>query len=130
MPSSRGVLRYSSPGTPWRLVMEVDPGLSGLYRALVPKAVMMRHQRYGPHVTVVRDEVPSVPSAWGFREGREVQFDYSEEVRHDDVYWWLEVYCPRLTAVRLELGLPASSALTRPPDGRDCFHTTIGNCKT
>lgn len=31
--------------------------------------------------------------------------------------------------LRVSLGLPESSQWTRPPDGRECFHMTVGNTK-
>jgi len=126
---SMGALHYSRIGQVFKLTVEVDPQLVAYARALVPKDVALNQQRYAPHVSVIRKEVPPWVGVWGAYEGLPIQFQYNPIVRNDEMYYWLEVFAPRLAAIRMELGLPASRAWTRPPDGADCFHCTIGNTK-
>lgn len=131
--TSTGILRYSRlEDGGYKLIVEVDPGIVQVARALVPRAVRLNTQRYAPHISVVRQEVPPAEreSFWGLYEGHSIEFEYSPLVHDDTRYYWLLAYCPRLHALRIELGLPYSTELTRPPDESvDCFHITVGNCK-
>jgi hypothetical protein len=127
MNRSEGVLRQGVTPQGEKLVLEVDPGIVDLARALVPKAVRLNRQKFAPHATVVRDE-PGHLALSPFHEVR-VEFEYESEVRNNNVYYWLNLHCPRLNAIRVELGLPFWNWACRPPDNQDCFHITIGNCK-
>ena len=130
---SVGYLRWS----PGRLVLEVDPGIVEVARALVPKHIRLNRQKYAPHITVIR-HLKAEEEAWllahprwgGTREGEEVAFTYSPEVQIDETYYWLNAWSSRLEDVREELGLPRSDWYTEPPDHSHCFHATIGNTKS
>lgn len=123
---SSGALRYYGG---FKLNVEVDPGIVELARALVPKSVRLRRTRYEPHITVVRNEAVPKPGKWSLYEGIITTFEYDPYVYNDDTYYWLRVYCPLLTDIRRELGLPPSSQWSRAPDGFESFHVTIGNLK-
>lgn len=128
--TSTGVLDYSgSASGGYRLVVLIDHQLAAYYRSLIPKTVRLNGTRYAPHVTVVRNEYPPNLKKWGAYNGQKIEFQYSPYIYNNNTYYWLRVYCQKLTAIRLELGLPASYYLTRPPDEAECFHTTLGNCK-
>lgn len=129
---SSGPLRYSTDnkGLP-KLIVEVDPGISGFYRSLIPKWHKVNSQMYAPHISVVRKE-PVIPNRnkWEAYEGYEVDFLYSNYIYNGQVYWWLNAFSKKLEEIRLELGLPVSSPYTLPPEGFDkCFHLTLGNSK-
>lgn len=128
MLSSTGTLQYSVKDDYYRLVVLVDPELHRFFRSLVPKQYVCQPQRYPPHITVVRGEKP-LTDAWLKHQGQAVTFDYDSYLHHDEVYWWFNCHSPHLLNIRIELGLPSSYRLTRPPDGTDCFHSTIGNSK-
>lgn len=125
---SSGILEYSVKDDYYRLVVLVDPELHRYLRSLVPPYHVCRPQKYPPHITVVRGEPPQA-GVWGKFQGTSVEFYYENFIHHDGVYWWINCYSEALTSLRLELGLPASYHLTRPPDGTECFHSTIGNAK-
>jgi hypothetical protein len=127
MYSSTGILRYFD--NPYKLIVEVDTELVRYYRSLVPKYRASNPQRYAPHISVIRKETPPNLDLWGEYEGYEIAFEYSGEVQFGTVYQWLNVYSDQLIIVRQGLGLPPTSVLSRPPDGRVCFHVTIGNSK-
>ena len=112
--------------------MEVDPGIAMFYRSLIPKYLPCNGTRYAPHVMVVREEKeePVNKAAWGKYEGARVPFLYSPVVHQGKVYYWLNVFCVRLEDIRIELGLPAVSQYTLPPEGfKKFFHCTIANTK-
>jgi hypothetical protein len=128
--SSVGTLRYSVlDDRSYKLIVEVDPGIVALARALMPKWIRSNPQRYEPHITVIRNEVVSNVGLWATHEGAEVEFKYDPRVQDDGRYFWLYAFSPRLHEIRVELGLEPLSELSRPPDLADCFHITIGNTR-
>lgn len=127
MHDSTGILRYSND--PYKLILEVDQGISDYYRWFVPKSVRLNKQMYPAHISVVRKELPKNLEFWAKYQGQEISFQYSNIVHWGNVYYWLNAYSDELVRIRLELGLPDATNLTRPPDGEPCFHITIGNLK-
>lgn len=126
---SSGPLRYSMSPEGYKLIVEVDPEITRFARALIPKHLYPQPTRYAAHITVVRKETPVRIEAWGAFEGREVTFAYSPTVDHDDVHFWLCCWSPFLLSVREGLGLPSMTELTRPPNGEDCFHSTVATAR-
>lgn len=129
MAVGEGVLHYSLDAGVYRLVVDIDPGITDFYRALVPKTVRLNRQKFAPHITVVRETSLPSPARWGAHEGERILFEYNPEIQEGHVYYWLEVYSERMGDIRVELGLPRSGPNTRPPDGAECFHTTLDNLK-
>jgi hypothetical protein len=111
-----------------------------LTRALFPPALraQVRPQKYAPHITLVREEplprfaldpLPGSLALW-LCDGKAVRFFYDPSPVVGDTYVWLRVFSLGLRWYRRErLGLPPTSPLTRPPNGEDCFHITLGNRK-
>lgn len=127
---SVGTLRYGYKGGDYNLVVDVDQGLADYYRSLIPKSISFNRQKYPPHISVVRKEVPINLDLWGKYNGHEIEFVYSNVIRWGQVYYWLDVFSTRLEEIRLELGLPVSSQYTLPPDGFvKCFHCSLCNRK-
>jgi hypothetical protein len=122
-----GVLHYDDA----KLNVVVDPEIGRYYRSLLPKYIQPNPQRYPPHISVVRNEIPPNMGLWGKYEGHNVEFHYTHTIFFGRVYCWLNAFCERLEEIRLELGLPVTSEYTRPPSDRwiKCFHITIGNFK-
>lgn len=126
--SSVGTLRYFQGDFGYKLIVEIDPQIMEYYRSLLPKYIKTNKQKYAPHISAVRKEVPN--EYWGKYEGEKIDFYYSPIIQFGKVYCWLNCYCKRLEAIRLELGLPVSSPYTRPPEGFEkTFHVTLGNFK-
>ncbi len=124
---SIGTLRYFND--PFKLIIEIDPEISNYYQALIPKYVDYNKQRYAPHISVIRKEVVPNLYLWRKYEGQEVEFEYENHIYISPNYMWLNIYSEKLEAIRLELELTKTSEITRSPDGRHKFHTTIGNFK-
>jgi hypothetical protein len=121
---SVGALHYSiEPLVGHKLIVSADQELVEYYRALLPRSMPVNQQRHPAHISVIRRVVPHELSSWGKYEGEPVEFEYSNIVEWDERYCWLPVSCPRLEAIRIELGLEA-----RVP-WRNGFHMTIGNFK-
>ncbi len=129
MVQGEGILHYSRTPGLYRLVVDIDPAIIHYYRSLVPREINLNRQKFPPHVTVVREGSLPSPSAWGAYEGERLVFDYIPTIRVGDVYFWLEVYSIRLGDIRAELGLERIGPNARPPDDKDCFHTTLGNLR-
>lgn len=127
---SIGTLHYERTAGSFKLIVSVDPGIYLFYRSLIPKYHTAYPQRYAPHISVVRKEVPQDPSAWGKHEGEQVEFLYDPDIQRDARYWWMNVFSTQLEEIRKELGLPVTSPYTLPPSGFEkCFHMTLGNRK-
>ena len=127
---SVGTLHYEILGNSYKLTVEVDKGIALFYRAMIPKYYRVVPQKYPPHISVVRKEIPVNMDMWGKHEGEKVEFFYDPDLQCDHQYWWINVFSVRLEEIRKELGLPVSSPYTLPPTGFDkCFHSTIGNQK-
>lgn len=109
-----------------KLYVEVDPEIVHLTRALLPQPLRsdLKPQRHAPHISVVRNEPIPICSS-----EHVIHFTYDAEPIIGDIYAWLVVRSEELTQIRLRLGLPPSSEWSRPPDGEDCYHVTIGNRK-
>lgn len=124
---SVGILQYSE--NPYKLIVEIDPEISNYYRSLVPRYIRLNKQMYAPHISVIRNELLTNLSAWAKYQGKEISFEYEGHVYNGEVYYWLNVYSEELENIRLELGLTSVSDVTKSPDGRHKFHTTLGNLK-
>jgi hypothetical protein len=129
MRQSKGTLRYSRTEGKYWLVVDVDPDIVALARALIPPYFRLNRQKYDPHITVVRNEIPPNSDKWNLHAGEIIEFQYDPNVRNGKVYWWLDAFCDRLCEIRMELGLTPHSDMTKPPDAKSCFHITIGNTK-
>jgi hypothetical protein len=129
MQRSIGTLRYSRAEGKYWLVVDVDPEIVNFVRALLPPYIKLNKQKYSPHITVVRNEVPPNKDKWNLYNGEKIEFEYDPSVKNGTIYWWLNAYCDRLCEIREELGLTPHSDLTKPPNDESCFHITIGNNK-
>ena len=118
----KGRVRY---GKGHRVVADIDPELTRLYRSFIPKYINHNIPRYYPHVTIVRGkyETPSNMNVWKKHQGRQIKLMYSPYIHIGRVYIWLSVMSDDIKRIRNELGLS------------DCFdrfkgyHITIANRK-
>lgn len=109
-------------GRNWALLL-VDPNLLRYYRNLywltTYKCRRLNPGKRESHITLVAGtyESPVNPQKWGAYEGDAVEFQYDSPENSDGMYW-LPVVCPRLQAIREELGLR--------PNLKFPFHITFG----
>jgi hypothetical protein len=134
MHKGTGVLRYSHTDRyGWRLVLDIDPGISLFYRSLIPKWKTANPQAAWPHITIIRREQPFNTTAWGRYEGEVVEFLYDPYIETDGhKYWWLNCYSKRLEEIAAELGVQfiVHPGYAKPVKGfRKVWHTTIANMK-
>jgi hypothetical protein len=123
---SIGTLRYSEGTQGPRCVLEVDPEIARYVRSMIPKYHHVKQPMYAPHITVIRHEKPS-RETWAAHDNSQIMFWYNPLVFNDEIYWWLNVRCPRLSEIRTGLGL--SPTRFTPQDSAGGFHMTIGNTK-
>lgn len=116
---------------PYKLVVKVDPEISRYYFEQATKVahIDLNRQRYPPHISVVRKEMPINMGAWGKYHGDKAVFQYEHFVYNNHIYYWLNAYSDQLEYIRNELGLARISRITQSPDGKHRFHCTIGNIK-
>lgn len=121
----KSVGKLEVSGNPFKIIVAVDKGLADFYRSLIPKSVNLQPQRYAPHITVARHDNVSVT----FDLSEYVEFEYSNYIFNNHMYYWLEVRSELLKQIRRQLDLPLLSELTKSPDGKHDFHITLGNLK-
>ena len=107
---STGVLRYY----PNKLIVEIDQGISDLYRKLIPKWIKTNCQMYPAHISVVRKETPPNMQYWDKYEGVEIDFWYENIIRFSETYFLLNVFCNKLEDIITDLGIPVSSIYSLP----------------
>lgn len=123
---SAGKVQYFE-GELYKVWLLIDENIGKYYRSFIPQRINI--PKYPVHISIYRGgPVPNMDK-WGLHEGREIEFKYSGIVCNDEKYWWLEVECEELEAIRVELGLTPVHMLTRSPDGKARWHTTIANNK-
>lgn len=123
---STGTIKASVENNLYKLWVEVDPNIVNYYLWLLPKYFNIQKQRYAPHISVIREE-----KFVNFNKYNNLQidFEYDPYIYTELIYAWINVYSNFLNSLRKDLGLPESSWYTKPPDGNDGFHITIGNFK-
>jgi len=127
--TSVGTIRCSRDGDLYRAALEVDPSIVAYYRWFVPRTIRLNHQKYAPHVSVIREtSIPDEEMFWWFN-GTHLRFQYDHYIRNDKTYWWLNVDSYMLCEVRKMVGLMPTAWYTQPPDFSANFHITIGNTK-
>jgi len=122
-----GKLIYSN--NPHKLIVDVDDELGRYYRSLIPKSHRIQKPMYPSHISTVRKEIPPNISVWNKYQNELITFNYENFIYNDETYYWLNVSSKRLEDIRIELGLPLHSDLTKSPDGKHKFHLTIANIK-
>jgi hypothetical protein len=127
---SKGILVYGvmSDNRP-KLIVKIDPGIYLLYRHLIPKAQQFNQQKYSPHISVVRNEIPPNMDNWGKYEKKEIIFLYNSNVQKGEKYIWLNAYSIDLENIRSELGLKNDLYEKTHPNYIKTFHITLGNLK-
>ena len=128
---SSGIFRYSPQllgegcSVNWWLVIDADPGIGQLYRALYKLQAFNCDQLLRPawaeHVSVIRNEEPldHKKNLWKKYDGESIEFAYEPIVKDNGKHFWLPVQCERALDIRMELGL------SRHPEYY--LHLTIGN---
>ena len=106
---------------PWWMLLICDEGIAKLYSwfALKWGVEIMPGSRWMTHISAIKGERPMDVKLWGNVRGK-LKFYYSNQVRWDNgTHAWLDVYCPALSKLRVDLGLNA----------KDKYHLTIGRLK-
>lgn len=113
---------------PEKVILAVDPGIAEFYRSLIPKHHNVKKGKYPPHITIARCE--PISDKWKRWSNYYVLFEYDPYIQNNgSVYWWLNAKCLGLNALRVMCDLDVWSEKSRPPDGSENFHITIGNTK-
>jgi hypothetical protein len=127
---STGILEYGEGNSGLKLILKIDPNIYFFYRSLIPKYVGLNPQKYEPHISVVRKEIPLNMNFWGKYEKEKVEFEYNSYIHHGEVYYWINAFSKRLEEIRLELGLSLLNKYGEAPEGfNKIFHITVGNIK-
>lgn len=118
---SAGRLRFSSP--PYKAWVDTDPEISSFYRSLIP--VKVNKPKYNPHISIVRNKIPSNISAWTANEGSLITFEYESYIYNDETYYWLNVFSEEIDLICDQLGVRNKSSIYN----ESIYHITIANIK-
>ena len=133
-----GVCRFSPPlgrdgstsrrdgkTTEWWMIVECDRGIGALFRALYyahsHRIRSLNEPLWGTHVSIIRDEQPTIMDDWKSLDGKPVEIKYTNRVEFHSGYAVVPAECDALLDYRSSLGLP------RQPEFP--LHMTIGNLK-
>lgn len=118
-------LRRDGTRTDWWLIIRLDKDLGRylrhLYALQAPANRAISDPLWGPHVSIVQNEIPPEPAHWRDRDGASVELEYLQDPQEADGYLFLPVICDPALDYRESLGLP------RQP--RWPLHLTFGNRK-
>jgi hypothetical protein len=108
---------------PWWAILACDAGIVDYLSWLLRRhgIEVSRGSHWGTHVSFVKGEQPPNPAAWG-RDCGEVPFHYGHVIHWaNGRHAWVDVWCPVLTDLRAELGLPTMPQMK--------YHLTLGRLK-
>ena len=129
MTKTTGILIYSpellgehiSPN--WWLILICDNEIGRYYRHLyhlsTHRVDQLQRPAWSSHVSVIRNEEPPNKELWEKYAQKQVEVQYSTEIKTNGEYFWLKVFCPWFMEVREELGLSSQPLIP--------FHLSIGH---
>lgn len=108
----------------WWLILKVDEDVCRFYRKLIwynNKTIRLNPSAHGSHITVIagKYEQPTNKEVWDKYSNESIEFEYDNDIKTGDHYYWISVKCPRIEEIRLELGLK--------PTIHWPWHLTVGN---
>ena len=65
----------------------------------------LKDTKWGPHISVVRGEIPSIPTFWNLFHDTQAEFEYLPSFRTNGKHVWFPVQCHRYGEIRKGLGL-------------------------
>ena len=120
MIQGRAILKYYSS---W-CIAYVDKAFGDYYFALAPRYWNLQRPKEQAHITIVRKDIETPTyNNWGFRDGKDILFEYEPIIKTDELYAWIDVFSDEIGNLREVLGLP------RFRKGFDRYHLTVGNFK-
>lgn len=116
------MFKVATKPAPWWLIVETDKGIVDYYNYMIQKrcGIKMLKPSWGSHISVVRGEKISqdYKHLWKAHNGKKIQFKYSNHVRFNHEYWWVDVQSEELLDMREALGLRRKPIFS--------FHITVG----
>jgi hypothetical protein len=114
---SSGIFGYEDG---WWLLLRCDKEIVKYYCWLSKRygRIIEMGSRYGSHISVVKGDTPKDTERWKSLEGESCNFMYSNQIRYEQGYAWLDVQSSELEDIREKLGL------TRCPNFS--FHLSLG----
>jgi hypothetical protein len=120
--STTGKIIYSDSG--W-VVLHAHHSIQDFYHAFLEWNLKIHFNKpmHGCHITVVSGKYEQCQThpLWMKHHKEVIDFEYGRELKTADTSWWLEVYSPKLTEIRNELGLTDTPFWP--------FHITVANRK-
>ena len=80
--------------------------------------IVLSDTKWGPHVSIIRDEITPNPELWKPFHEQEIVFEYEPIYRTNGKHVWFNVNCNKALDIREKLGLPRFPAYN--------LHLTLG----
>lgn len=131
---SSGILDCRQFDEYFGIYLNVSQSISNYYYNLIPKFKKKSQQRYASHITVVRiyKEFPKNIHLFDSYKNQSFNFYYSNIIRENENYYWLDVYSKELENLRTVFGLKNEYYFSDEKHSlifNKTFHITIGNKK-
>jgi hypothetical protein len=102
--------RQDLPLGEWWLIIVCCTDLARYYRAFFNWEYRARYQilktAWDSHISIIRGEEPKYKEFWREKQGQSITFYYTGEIKTNDIYCWLEIFCPEALDIREKMGLP------------------------
>ena len=100
---SNGIFGYEDN---WWLLLQCDKGIVDFYVWLANRygIPILKGSKYGPHISVVKGELPRNIEFWNSLNGQSAEILYTNQVRVEQGYAFLDVRSEELAEVRRKLG--------------------------
>lgn len=111
---------------PWSAIVEVDQDLADYYRYhfLNQFKISLLKPNWKPHISLFRGEGeyrPEMELFWKEMDGKEVTFNYTQEVFWNESFVWINTYFHEFFNLREKMGLADTHE-----DNESWGHITIG----
>ncbi|MNB84570.1 hypothetical protein D3C81_804370 [compost metagenome] len=108
--------------TPWWVILKTPQDIVEYYHYWFEKkhGIKLIKPKWGSHISLIRGEQPSGENKqlWKKYDGMKIKFQYSNEIKWNNDYVWIDVNCDQLLEIREQLGLK------KQPEHN--LHITIG----
>lgn len=94
--------------SPWWMIVRTPKDIVDYYRYWFDQktGVYLNEPKWGSHISVIRGEIPKENiEYWKKDEGKTIEFNYSNKIKWNDDYVWIDVESEDLLDIREQLGL-------------------------
>ncbi len=110
---SKGYLVYdpvqNKDFQPWWLMLKTDDEIVSYYQYYIQKkfGVKLLNPSFNSHISIIAGEEPvKNKEKWKINHGKEIEFEYTQDIFTKGDFWWLRTNAPEFNQIRSFFGLP------------------------